>query len=708
MKNHIFCVLFILFTALFFSCQSPPPRPNVVILFTDDQRANTIHAWGNEEIHTPNMDRLAAMGVSFTRAYVMGSHHGAVCAPSRAMLLSGRPFTHIPKSFIDQGQGQPDTAFDFTLFPEWLRAQGYTTFFTGKWHNNTSRMSAAFTGGKNIFIGGMHWPKDGGHRRPQLWDFDTTNVYAPENRWQAEAFSSTMYSDAAIEFLRQQDGEKPFCLYVAYTSPHDPREAPEEFLQLYDTADITLPPNFLPEHPFDNGHLRTRDENLAPFPRTPEIVKTDIAAYYAMISEVDAQIGRVLDELEAQGLMDNTIIVFAGDNGLAIGQHGLYGKQSLYEHSARVPLIIAAPGIAAGRRAETLCYLYDIFPTLGGLMGREVPASVEGRSLLPALDQEETRIREHVFLAHAREMRAVRTDDDWKLIQYFVKGEPRQQLYNLKGDPWETRNLADEPAFREKREALTQLLIQDIGSYDDAFLRAHINLRQERFDGPVEAIITQPFPTTEIRFTLDGSEPGPQSALFTAPFILSESAAIKTAIFHDGQQISTTATAEARISPYIKGLSLLTPPSEKYPANGALTLLDGANGTSNALGSHWLGYEGRDFAAIVELKKEGPISEVGIRYLSHAGNWIFPPARIAVYLSNDGKNFEKAIEQDLPPLPGPEEPKAITWIKTVDGKKARFIKFEVKNIGNCPDWHLGKGEKAWLFVDEVLISTGPF
>lgn len=684
------------------SCSKETQPPNVVVLFTDDQRANTIHAWGNDEVHTPNMDRLAAMGVSFPRAYVMGSHHGAVCAPSRAMLLTGRPFTHIPKAFIDQGQGEPDTTY--TLFPEWLRTQGYTTFFTGKWHNNTSPMSQAFSDGANIFIGGMHWPKDGGHRRPQLWDFDPTNTYAPEEKWQAEEFSSTMYSNAAVDFIREQAGKGPFCLYVAYTSPHDPREAPDEFRQLYDTADIALPPNFLPEHPFDNGHLRTRDENLAPFPRTPAIVKQDIAEYYAMISEVDAQIGQVVDELEAQGVLGNTIIVFAGDNGLAVGQHGLYGKQSVYEHSVGVPLIIAAPGIEGGRRAETLCYLYDIFPTLGGLLGMDVPGSVEGKSLLPALQQEDSRIREHVFLAHARQMRAIRTGDGWKLIHYFVKGKVHQQLFNLKEDPWERNNLADNPEYQGKKAALEQLLIQKIEEYGDEFLQAHISLEQESFNAPVEVRIAQPFSITELRYTLDGSEPDAQSPVFTAPFALAESAAIKAAIFREGKRISQTAAAQARISPHIKSVSLLTPPSKKYPAKGALTLLDGPNGTPGAQGSHWLGYEEGDFEAIVELKKERPVNEAGIRYLSNTGAWIFPPTRIEVSFSSNGKEFTNAIEQDFPPLPGPEEPEAVAWKTEVDGQKARFVKYRAVNTGQCPDWHMGKGEKAWLFVDEIFVD----
>ncbi|MCO6476796.1 MAG: chitobiase/beta-hexosaminidase C-terminal domain-containing protein, partial [Phaeodactylibacter sp.] len=233
---------------------------------------------------------------------------------------------------------------------------------------------------------------------------------------------------------------------------------------------------------------------------------------------------------------------------------------------------------------------------------------------------------------------------------------------------------------------------------------AHISLEQESFNAPVEVRIAQPFSITELRYTLDGSEPDAQSPVFTAPFALAESAAIKAAIFREGKRISQTAAAQARISPHIKSVSLLTPPSEKYPAKGALTLLDGPNGTPGAQGSHWLGYEEGDFEAIVELKKERPVNEAGIRYLSNTGAWIFPPTRIEVSFSSNGKEFTNAIEQDFPPLPGPEEPEAVAWKTTVDGQKARFVKYRAVNTGQCPDWHMGKGEKAWLFVDEIFVD----
>ena len=161
-----------------------------------------------------------------------------------------------------------------------------------------------------------------------------------------------MVCNAAIDFIDKMDSDQPFFTYVSFLAPHDPRVMPERFKEMYKPEDMELPPNFMGGHPFDNGALHIRDEELAAFPRNPEEVKEHIAEYYAMITHLDYEIGRVIQKLEEKGLLENTIVVFAGDNGLAVGQHGLFGKQSCYEHSNRVPLIFAGPGIPQGEKRD--------------------------------------------------------------------------------------------------------------------------------------------------------------------------------------------------------------------------------------------------------------------------------------------------------------------------------------------------------------------
>ena len=676
---------------------------NIVVLFTDDQRFNTIHALGNEAISTPNMDRLVKMGTSFTHAHVMGSHHGAVCAPSRAMLLSGRPYMNIPRDYIDQGRAPADTHFDFITFPELLRSKGYATFFTGKWHNNTSKIREGFEDGENIFIGGMHFPKNGGHQNPELWHFDSTAVFDKKNKWQADKFSSEMYSDAAVDFIQQRNSENPFCLYVAYTSPHDPREAPEKFTKMYNPEDIELPKNFIPQHPFDNGHLRVRDENLAPFPRTESIIKKEIAAYYAMVSEVDQQIGRVLDALEEKDLMENTVIVFAGDNGLAVGQHGLLGKQSVYDHSVRVPLIITSPKIRGDFKSNTYCYIHDIFPTICELLDLEIPEGVEGKSLVTSM-KDNTSIRDHLFLAHAKEMRAVRDNKNFKLIQNFAHGESREQLFNLTLDPWEINNLADDAQFSGKKKELKKLLLENIQQYNDEFIQAYINLKQSSFDAPVEVNISSTFPEVEIRYTLDGNEPTTSSPLYQKAFTLEKSTPIRAAIFSKNKKIGKTYSAEAKISTHIKNLTLYPPPSPKYTGKGKNTLLDGANGTEKFRSKAWIGYEGNDVMATVELKTNQPIQKVGVRYLHQPGSWIFSPKKVMVSISPDGKKYEPIAKLDSSTFPNKDKTGAGEMTVPLKSTFGKFIKFKIEGQGTCPDWHPGKGSPAWLFLDELFVN----
>jgi arylsulfatase A-like enzyme len=438
-------------------CRAAEPsgrRPNVLILLSDDQRFDTIGALNNPAIRTPNMDRLVCRGVAFTHAHTMGAMCGALCVPSRAMLMTGRTLFHL------RGDGHVIPPRDVTL-PEMLRKQGYVTFGTGKWHNDPASYARSFSQGGTIFFGGMT-----DQSAVPVQDFDPSGQYRRERQRIERRPSSELFSDTAIGFLRRHKGDEPFCLYVAYTSPHDPRTAPKEFADLYSPDRMELPKNFLPRHPFDNGELRVRDELLAPFPRTPEVIRRHLADYYAMISHLDSQIGRVLTALDESGHGDDTIIVFAGDNGLAVGQHGLMGKQNLYDHSARVPLIVGGPGVPRGRSCDALVYLADVCPTLCELTGASVPASVEAKSLRPLLKEPTARFRDSLCCAYMTFQRSIRADD-WKLILYNVKGRQTPQLFNLKDDRWETRSLAEDPGQADRVRMLTGSLRAWMKAMDD-------------------------------------------------------------------------------------------------------------------------------------------------------------------------------------------------------------------------------------------------
>ncbi len=423
-------------------------RPNVVFLLADDMRADTIAALGNPHIQTPNLDRLAARGTSFTRAYIMGGLQGAVCVPSRAMMLSGRPLFRISEQLKDA-----------TTWPMVFRAGGYETFGCGKWHNGPASYAASFPNGKSVFLGGMN-----NHFRVPVQDVAADGKLTPPRT--NALHSSELFANQAIEFLRsQKGGAKPFALYVAFTAPHDPRQAPKEFQARYDAAKLPLPKNFLPKHPFNNGEMTVRDEQLLPWPRTEAAVRRELADYYAIITHLDAQIGRVLDTLSEIDRAKETIVVFAADNGLAIGSHGLLGKQSVYEHSVRIPLIIGGPGLPVGRRTAAMCYSFDLFPTLCELAGMEIPKSVEGRSLVPVVKAVREQHRGEIFAAYRHFQRAV-NDGRFKLIRYPHIN--KTQLFDLQDDPEELRDLAGEVTMKPKIEALMTKLVAAQKEFGDS------------------------------------------------------------------------------------------------------------------------------------------------------------------------------------------------------------------------------------------------
>ena len=400
--------------------QGLAPRPNILLILADDQRWDTIRAAGNRQIRTPNLDRLVHEGFRFNNAYCMGSMIGAVCLPSRTMLVTGRSLWRIPVTPRTQRVAPPGVP----LLPTLLNEAGYVTFHCGKAGNACTYGNAAFT--INISTEG---------RTP---------------------LSATEHANKAIEFLQNHDGSKPFFIYLAPPVPHDPRLAPEEFHRLYNPAKIKLSKNFMPEHPFDNGELHIRDEELAPHPRTPEVMRRHLADYYATISDLDHQVGRVMTALKQRGWQESTIIIYSSDQGLAVGgRHGLMGKQNLYEH-VKPPLIFSGPGIRPGQSAA-LAYLYDLFPTICDFAGVHTPEVVEGKSLLPILQRKTDRVRDVLFAAYRDCQRMIR-DERWKLIRYNAGGEKSVQFFDLKNDPDEINNLAEKRKYAGERARLEELL----------------------------------------------------------------------------------------------------------------------------------------------------------------------------------------------------------------------------------------------------------
>jgi arylsulfatase A-like enzyme len=418
-------------------------RPNILFILADDFRPDAIAARGNPAIKTPNLDRLVQRGTSFSHCYVMGAMEGAVCRPSRSMIQTGRSLFHLPQVQYQKGYAEFAQAMrnktenqDWALLPRVLRSAGYSTFHIGKRGNECG---------------------------PALDSYEET-IYRDDAGLELRAASSHAHADRLIEYLRNRKPDRPFFVYLAPPVPHDPRVAPKEFMEMYDPTKIPLPASFLPVHPFDNGEMSVRDELLAPWPRTPEIVRRHLADYYACVTSLDHHLGRIFDCLKQLGQFDNTIIIFAGDNGLSLGEHGLFGKQNLYEYGGmHVPLIMAGPAISHGT-SDALAYLYDLFPTICELAGAPVPPCADGKSLLSLLSGRETMFRDYLFTVYKDVQRAIR-DQRWKLIRYPQIN--RTQLFDLQTDPRELNDLSTKPGHAARVEQMLALMKQAQKQFDD-------------------------------------------------------------------------------------------------------------------------------------------------------------------------------------------------------------------------------------------------
>lgn len=422
--------------ATFFTacCVSPvnaaESRPNILFILTDDQSPETLRCYGNEVCDTPNINRLAAEGIMLHDAHHMGAWSGAVCTPSRTMIMTGRTVWKIPGA-KGPGLSQPKSFRQEAAqqsMPAVFNRAGYDTFRTCKKGNS-------FNEANNLFTVSKVASKRGG----------------------TDETGSPWHGDQVMEYLSQRQASQdkdPFLIYFGFSHPHDPREATPELAAKYGAFNKQIPTtpnpdapelqvNYLPEHPFHHGHPGLRDEEKVQGvmkKRDEATIRNELGREYACIENIDQQVGRVIKQLESMGELENTYVFFTSDHGIAVGRHGLTGKQNLYEHTWRVPMIVRGPGIKPGSTASGYVYLLDVFPTLCDLAGIEIPDVVDGKSFRSVLEGRADRVRDVLYGVYCGGtkpgMRSIKTDG-WKLIEYDVlDGTVRQtQLFSLSDNP---------------------------------------------------------------------------------------------------------------------------------------------------------------------------------------------------------------------------------------------------------------------------------
>jgi uncharacterized sulfatase len=437
------------------------PRPNVLLLLSDDL-ANTLGCYGHPVAKTPNLDALARRSVLFERAYCQFPH----CNPSRSSMLSGlRPrTTRVTNNEDNLYKNLPGV---MTL-PHWFREHGYATARCGKiFHLGVPT--------------GLESMDD-----PQAWDFGTSfkdeRPYPPKRdsavkvatgKKQGLPWTETTGTDddlvdgnfakTAIDWLERRDKSKPFFLAVGFHRPHLPLVAPAKYFDLYPFESIPLPPEPADDVADIPSPARNGSVPGYAITTTPEQRRAAIRGYLAAVSFMDAQAGRVLDALQRLGLAEDTIIVFSGDHGWHLGEHGLWHKRSLFEESARVPFLVRAPGARAnGRRSASVVELLDVFPTLCDLAGVPAPGNLQGKSLRPVLNDPRAVLHPAAFTEARRGAdaefwgRSVRTPR-WRYTEWNG-GRDGVELYDHDADPREFTNLAGDPRHAGTMAELKRLL----------------------------------------------------------------------------------------------------------------------------------------------------------------------------------------------------------------------------------------------------------
>lgn len=465
LSRIIGCRLLLVLAICRSAAATEPTRPNVLLIVADDMRPDAVSALGNPAIRTPALDALVRRGTSFTNATCAYP----ICVVSRAELLTGCTAFRAMKPY---SSGKLDDTLP--LLPKVLRAAGYRTAYVGKWHTTGTPHTCGYEQTRGWYGSGgggrpLDYPVD--HRGHPVtgyngWVFkDDNGKSLPDRGVGLTPNISEPFADAAIELIQQPADTRPFFVHVNFTAPHDPRLLPRGLENSYEAAKLPIPKNFAAEHPFEHGNLHGRDEVLLPRPLTPELIRNELAVYYAIIEHMDAQVGRIMTALEKSGRTKNTIVLFTSDHGLALGSHGLTGKQNMYDHTIHVPLIAAGPGIAVDRRSRALCYLRDLFPTLCDLCRCEVPQGLDGQSLKKSLvDSGASSPYPFVVGYFTDTQRMIRTER-WKLARYPQTG--REQLFDLEADPDELHDLIGRPQHKEVADDLRAKLTAWLHTHGD-------------------------------------------------------------------------------------------------------------------------------------------------------------------------------------------------------------------------------------------------
>ncbi len=664
--------------------QQANKKPNIIFIMTDDHALNAISSYGNSVNQTPNIDRIAEEGIRFDQSFCTNS----ICAPSRAVMLTGK-YSHI------NGHINNSLSFDGSqqTFPKILQENNYQTALIGKWHL------------KSEPTGFDYWtilPGQGSYYNPDFIEMGEKTRH--------QGYVTELITEKTINWLEKRDTTKPFCLLMHHKAPHRTWMPNMDKLNSFDSVEIPLPPTFFDD--YTNRSTAAKDQKMSIWKdmylgydlkltkneHSTEIIEDlrnwefermtteqrnkwdkayraknkqyhhnppkgkDLARwkyqrymqdYLSTIESVDESVGQILDYLDKNQLAENTIIVYTSDQGFYLGEHGWFDKRFMYEESHKMPLIIRYPKeIQSGRISNDMVLNLDFAATFLDYAGIAIPADIQGESLRPLLKGETpTSWREEVYYHYyeypkgghdVKRHYGIRTHD-FKLIHYYYDID-EWELFDLINDPQELHNLYNNPNYQNTVQKL-KIKLQEI--------------REKYKDNNQDAYLPK--------------------------------LSIKT-IHHKALGAKTLLTF-----PY----------SSKYPAGGITALTDGRVSINDLSQindrSMWQGYEEADLLATIDLKDTISIKTITVGFLHNTDAWIFSPDWVKFSISNQANKFDSVITIERPISIKSKSEQKIFYTADLQGLKARYIHIHAKNIAQCPTWHKGAENKAWLFTDEIIV-----
>ncbi|MEM9479310.1 MAG: sulfatase [Verrucomicrobiota bacterium] len=452
-------------------------KPNVLFIISDDLSKMALGCYGNKQCKTPNIDKLASQGMRFDRAYCQFP----VCGPSRAAMMAGR----YPQAVGVTGNGSSEkfteVMGDRPSMSQHFKNNGYYSGRVSKiYHmlipgNITEGVhgpdhEASWT--ERFSMHAPEWMSSGEHEHisGEKLRFDKDvhyrlgfggAFYVVKTDTDGSEQPDVMATDKAIELLNANK-DKPFFLAVGLVRPHVPLVAPKSYFDLYPVEEMELPEK-VPNDQADIPRAGLTGTSKARKIEDPIKQKKCLSAYYASVTFMDDQVGRLVDELDKLNLRENTIVVFKSDHGWHLGEHDLWQKMSLHEESASIPLIVSVPGKKPGV-SESLVEQIDLYPTLAELAGLELPDHLQGKSLVPVLDDPMAKVRDAAYTLRSKS-HLLRTNE-WAYMDYSAAKGGGEELYDMVNDPKQFTNLADDPAHAETKKKLKRQLEKKLAEID--------------------------------------------------------------------------------------------------------------------------------------------------------------------------------------------------------------------------------------------------